>query len=146
MRLSAVSEPARDVFRLSGASEGAREPVRLVGAESDERLAGIVGGKSMVRTDCEELSDSDMVLLLTGRRSKYSGSLYFDELESGADVNDVLRFVFRLLVDLSDCALEDLTEDCRSGITTTGIPPSFKICLRDLLLDCVLTVVLDVML
>lgn len=64
----------------------------------------------------------------------------------GAEFNDMLRLVLRLLVDLRDGAVEDLFEECRSGIITTGMAPLFKTSLLDLPLDEVELVVLDVLL
>jgi len=139
-----VREPALEVFRLSGAKEPALDTFLLVGADNDERLAGMFGGKSMVRTECPEAPDSDIVLFRGGRLSKCPGSLYLEDCDNGAEVRDVLRFVLRLLVDLRDGALEDLVDERLSGMTTTGIPPLFRISRRDLPLDdLVLTVPFD---
>lgn len=55
----------------------------------------------------------------------------------------MLLFVLRLLVDLSEGVFDDFTEDRRSGMTTTGIPPLLRTSRRDLLLDFVLVVVLE---
>jgi hypothetical protein len=53
----------------------------------------------------------------------------------------MLRLVLRLLVDLSEGGLEDLVDERRSGITTTGIAPLFKSSRRDLLLEEVVVMV-----
>lgn len=55
----------------------------------------------------------------------------------------MLRLDFLLLVDLSDGALDDFVDDLRSGITTTGIAPLFKISRRDLPLEDVVLMVPD---
>jgi hypothetical protein len=99
------------------------------------------GGKSIVRTECPEPSDSDIVRFRGGRVSKYPGSLNLDDWDNGAEFRDMLRLVLRLLVDLSDGGLEDLVDDRRSGITTTGIAPLFKTSRRDLLLEDVVLIV-----
>ena len=79
-----------------------------------------MGGKSIVRT---EPADSDNVRpLVTGALSKYPGSLNLDECDSGAEPSEALRFVLLLLIDLSEGGLEDLVDERRSGIMTTGIP------------------------
>jgi hypothetical protein len=49
--------------------------------------------------------------------------------------------VLRLLVDLRDGGFEDFVEECRSGITTTGIAPLFKTSRRDLPLEEVVLIV-----
>jgi hypothetical protein len=67
--------------------------------------------------------------------------LYFDDWDNGAELRDMLRLVLRLLVDLSEGGLEDLVEERRSGITTTGIAPLFKSSRRDLLLEEVVVMV-----
>jgi hypothetical protein len=131
-------------FKLSAVREPALEVLRLVGAESEDLLAGIVGGKSIVRTESSpEPAGSDSVLFRGGRVSKYPGSLNFEEFESGAELRDMLRLVFRLLVDLKDGAFDDLVDEWRSGITTTGIPPLFKTSRRAFLLEVLLTVPFD---
>lgn len=126
------------------ALDPATEVFRLVGADRDDRLAGMFGGKSIVRTEWSEPADSDAARVLNGRVSKYPGSLNLDECDKGAELSDMLRLVFLLLVERSDGALEDLLDDLRSGMMTTGIPPPFKISRLDLPLDeVVLTVVLE---
>jgi len=65
----------------------------------------------------------------------YPGSLYFDDCDKGAESTDILRLVFRLLVDLRDGALDDFEDDRLSGMTTTGIPPFFQTSLRALPID-----------
>lgn len=137
-----VSELVRERLRLVDTTEPDLEPFLLVGAERDDRLTGMLGGKSMVRTEWFEPPDSDIALFRVGP-SKYPGSLNFDECESGADVRELLRFVCRLLVERRDGGLEDFEEDRRSGITTTGIPPLLIISRRDLLVDFVLVVPFD---
>lgn len=72
----------------------------------------------------------------------------FEELDNGAEPRDMLLFVFRLLVDLRDGALDDLVDDRRSGMTRTGMAPLLRTSLRDLPLDdldvvVVLTVVFE---
>jgi hypothetical protein len=67
--------------------------------------------------------------------------LYFDDWDNGAELRDMLRLVLRLLVDLSEGGLEDLVDERRSGITTTGIAPLFKSSRRDLLLEEVVVMV-----
>ena len=67
--------------------------------------------------------------------------MYFDDWDNGAELRDMLRLVLRLLVDLSEGALEDLVDERRSGITTTGIAPLFKSSRRDLLLEEVVVMV-----
>src|ERR1700710_2210067 len=119
LRLSAVKEPARDAFRL-------------VGAERDDRLVGMFGRKSIVRTECPDSADSDRVRLWPEVVSKYPVSLNFEGWGNGAELTDMLLFVRRLLVDLREGAFEDFVDDRRSGITTTGMPPLFNISRRDL--------------
>lgn len=117
--------------------------LRLVGAESDDRLVGIFGGKSIVCSEPEP-PDSDIVRFRAGRGSKYPGSLYLDDWDNGAELSDKLRLVLRLLVDRRDGGLEPFEDERRSGMMTTGIAPLFQISRRDLPLDdVVLTVVLD---
>ena len=89
--------------------------LRLVGAESDDRLVGIFGGKSMVRTECADFSDSDIVRLWVGFDSKYPGSLYLEDCDRGAELSDTVLLVLWLLVDLRDGALDGLAEERRSG-------------------------------
>ena len=67
--------------------------------------------------------------------------MYFDDWDNGAELRDMLRLVLRLLVDLSEGGLEDLVDERRSGITTTGIAPLFKSSRRDLLLEEVVVMV-----
>ena len=131
-------------FRLSVVKDPARDVLRLVGADSDDCLVGIFGGKSMVRSDCADFSDSDIVRLWAGFDSKYPGSLYLEDCDRGAELRDTVLFVLWLLADLRDGALDGLAEERRSGTTTTGIPPSFSTCRRDFPLEeVVLVVVLE---
>lgn len=123
-------------------SDPALEVFLLVGAERDDRLAGIFGGKSMVRTECPEPPDSDIVLFRFGRPSKYPGSLNLDDWDNGAEVRELLRLVLRLLlVDLRDGGFEDLEGERLSGMTTTGIPPLLKTSRRDFPLEDVVPTV-----
>ena len=56
----------------------------------------------------------------------------------------MLRLVLRLLVDLSEGGLEDLVDERRSGIITTGMAPLFRTSRRDRPVeDVVLIVVFD---
>jgi hypothetical protein len=131
------------MLRASEAIEGALEVLRLVGADRDELLPGIFGGKSMVRTEREEPSDSESVLRLTGWRAMNSGSLNLEDADKGAAVKDLLRFDRLLLVDLRDGDFEDLVDDLLVGMTTTGIPPSFRTSRIDFALELVLLVPFD---
>jgi hypothetical protein len=47
-----------------------------------------------------------------------------DEDDKGAEFSEFVRRDLRLAVDLSDGSPEDLDEDFRAGIMTTGTPPS----------------------
>ena len=112
VKLSAVSEPVLDTFRL-------------VGADSDDDRVGMTGAKSIVRSSpARDPSDSDSALLRRVRLSKCGTfSLLLDGWEVGTELT---LWDLRLLVDRKDGdLLLDLTEDRRSGITTTGTPPLF---------------------
>jgi hypothetical protein len=60
--------------------------------------------------------------------------------DKGADCKETLFLVCRLLAERREGAWAVFTEERRSGTTTTGIAPSDKILLRDLVLAVVATV------
>lgn len=66
---------------------------RLVGADRDDLLAGILGGKSIVRIDSLSPADSDIVLLRGATESIYPGPLNFDDCDKGAEVSELLRLL-----------------------------------------------------
>jgi hypothetical protein len=70
--------------------------------------------------------------------------LNFDDCESGAELRELLRFVFLLLVDRREGVLDDFVDERRSGITTTGMAPLFMISRRDLLLEVVVVLTFPV--
>ena len=76
--------------------------------------------------------------------SKYPSSFVFEECDNGADCRELLLLVLRLCVERKDGGLDSFPDDMRSGITTTGTPPSRMIFWRDLWLEeVVLKVVFD---
>ena len=69
----------------------------------------------------------------------------FDDCDNGAEPSELLLFVLRLLDDLREGAFDDLDDERRAGITTTGMPPLLITSRRDFPIDdVVLTAVFDV--
>jgi hypothetical protein len=140
---SAAAWAALWARRDSAVRELVRETLRLVGADREERRVGMVGGKSMVSWEPEEVMESDILRCRIVGGSKWPGILDPAEWERGAEWREAVFLDRRLLVDLKDGACADFIDDRRSGITMTGILPSARIFLRDFVLDVVLAVALD---
>ena len=100
--------------------DAALELFLLVGADNDELLAGVLGRRAQLNRfpsfeHVEEGIDSDMVRCFCRGMSKYPIPL------SGAVVGRRLEHKERALEWFLLLELEDLREDRRSGMITTGI-------------------------
>lgn len=90
--------------RDSAVREFVRETLRLVGADKEDRRVGMIGGKSMVRSDPEEAIESDILRCRIVGGSKWPGILDPAEWERGAEWSEAVFLDRRLLVDLKDGA------------------------------------------